>query len=125
MALKPIAYVQASWHTDITDHCRQAFMAELAKRGVEADADLDLDAVIPTNLGSIAVDGLLHGECGIAGSHGVILVSEGRAEERHDAIAHDLVDSTLVTVHRLHHALDDGIQELARLLGVAVGEQLE
>ena len=33
MTPKPIAYVQASWHTDITDHCRTAFMAELAKRG--------------------------------------------------------------------------------------------
>ena len=30
MALKPIAYVQASWHTDITDHCKQAFMAEVS-----------------------------------------------------------------------------------------------
>jgi 6,7-dimethyl-8-ribityllumazine synthase len=33
MASKPIAYVQAAWHTDITDHCRTAFMAELAKHG--------------------------------------------------------------------------------------------
>ena len=33
MALKPIAYVQAAWHTDITDHCRTAFMAEMAKHG--------------------------------------------------------------------------------------------
>jgi 6,7-dimethyl-8-ribityllumazine synthase len=33
MAPKPIAYVQAAWHTEITDHCRTAFMAELAKRG--------------------------------------------------------------------------------------------
>src|SRR5207245_6796544 len=33
MMLKPIAYVQAAWHTDITDHCRTAFMAEMAKHG--------------------------------------------------------------------------------------------
>src|SRR5215510_13408194 len=33
MALKPIAYVQAAWHTEITDHCRTAFMAEMAKHG--------------------------------------------------------------------------------------------
>jgi 6,7-dimethyl-8-ribityllumazine synthase len=44
MALKPIAYVQASWHTDITDHCRRAFMAELAKRGY-AVSDVELFAV--------------------------------------------------------------------------------
>jgi 6,7-dimethyl-8-ribityllumazine synthase len=37
MALKPIAYVQASWHTDIIDHCKTAFMAELTARGYRAD----------------------------------------------------------------------------------------
>ena len=37
MAQKPIAYVQASWHTDITDHCRQAFMVEMGKHGYGAD----------------------------------------------------------------------------------------
>jgi len=30
---KRIAYIQASWHTEITDHCKQAFMAAVAKRG--------------------------------------------------------------------------------------------
>jgi 6,7-dimethyl-8-ribityllumazine synthase len=33
MPLKPIAYVQASWHSDIIEHCKTAFMAELAKHG--------------------------------------------------------------------------------------------
>lgn len=37
MPLKPIAYVQASWHTDITEHCKIAFMAELARHGYGAD----------------------------------------------------------------------------------------
>ena len=31
-----IAYVQASWHTDITDHCKDAFMKEIAKHGYKA-----------------------------------------------------------------------------------------
>ena len=44
MAQKPIAYVQASWHTDITDHCRKAFMAELAKHGYAAE-DVQLFSV--------------------------------------------------------------------------------
>src|SRR5262249_45533096 len=47
-----------------------------------------------------------------------------RAEQRHDAVAHHLVDGALVPVDRLHHVLEDGIEELARLLGVTVGEQL-
>jgi len=44
MALKPIAYVQASWHTDITDHCRTAFMTELATHGYAA-GDVQLFSV--------------------------------------------------------------------------------
>jgi 6,7-dimethyl-8-ribityllumazine synthase len=28
-----IAYVQAAWHTDITDACKEAFLAELRRRG--------------------------------------------------------------------------------------------
>ena len=44
MTRKPIAYVQDSWHTDITDHCRTAFMAELARHGY-ATGDVELFSV--------------------------------------------------------------------------------
>jgi hypothetical protein len=54
----------------------------------------------------------------------VILVGQRRAEERHDPVAHHLVHRALVAVDGFHHPLEDGIEELARLLGVAVGEQL-
>ena len=32
---KKIAYVQAEWHTDITDACKHAFVAELARHGYD------------------------------------------------------------------------------------------
>jgi hypothetical protein len=35
-----------------------------------------------------------------------------------------LVDDTLVPVHRLDHPFEDRVEELARLLRVAVGQQL-
>jgi hypothetical protein len=54
----------------------------------------------------------------------MVLVSERRPEERHDPVAHHLVDGALVAVHGIHHSLKHGIQDLARLLGVPVGEQL-
>ena len=54
----------------------------------------------------------------------MVLVGERRAEERHDPVAHHLVDGALVAVDGLHHVLEDGVEELARLLGIAVGEQL-
>jgi len=36
MASKPIAYVPASWDTDITDPCKHAFVAAVTKRGYRA-----------------------------------------------------------------------------------------
>ena len=54
----------------------------------------------------------------------MILVRQRRAEERHDPVAHHLVDGALVAVHRVHHALEHRVEELARLLGIAVGQQL-
>src|SRR5207245_1350601 len=48
---------------------------------------------------------------------------ERRPEERHDPVAHYLVDGALITMDGLHHPLEDWIEDLARFLGVAVGEQ--
>ncbi len=92
--------------------------------GVQADADLDGDALRAADLLGVALDRLLHPQRGIAGADRVVLVGERRAEERHDPVAHDLVDGALVAVDGLHHALEHGVEELARLLGIAVGEQL-
>ena len=36
----------------------------------------------------------------------------------------DLIDGPLVVVDRFHHVFEHRIEELARLLGVAVGQQL-
>jgi len=53
----------------------------------------------------------------------VVLVGEGRAEEGHDPVAHDLIDRPFVPMDGLHHQFENGIEELARLLGISVGEQ--
>jgi 6,7-dimethyl-8-ribityllumazine synthase len=36
--LKDIAYIQASWHRDITDNCKVAFTAELERQGIGREA---------------------------------------------------------------------------------------
>ena len=90
---------------------------------VEAHTDLHIEA-LPTKLVGVPADGLLHPQRGVACPHRVILVGERGAEERHDPVTHHLVHRPLVAVDRLHQPLDDGIEELPRLLGIAIGEQL-
>ena len=54
----------------------------------------------------------------------MIFMSDRSAEQRHDAVPHDLVDRALVAVNRIHHQLEDRVKDLPGLLGVLVGEQL-
>jgi hypothetical protein len=54
----------------------------------------------------------------------MILVGDRRAEEGHDAVAHNPVHGPLVALDRLDHAFEHGIEELLRLLGVAVSNQV-
>ena len=72
----------------------------------------------------VPLHALLHPERGVAAPHGVVLVGERRAEERHDSVAHDLVHGALVAVDGFHHVFKDGIEKLARLFWVTVGKQL-
>jgi hypothetical protein len=92
--------------------------------GVQADADLHFHTLCTAQLVRVALHGLLHPERGVTRAHRVVLVSERRSEERHEPIAHHLVDRALVAVHGVHHALEHGIQDPPRVLRVAVGEQL-
>src|SRR5207247_7993677 len=47
-----------------------------------------------------------------------------RPKQGHDAVAHDLVDGAFVLVHGRHHAVEHRIEQLPRLLWVALGQQL-
>jgi hypothetical protein len=91
---------------------------------VQPHSDLDEHALGPSHGLGVLRYRFLHPERRVARAHRVILMGQRRAEQRHDAIAHDLVDGALVAVDGLHHPLEDGVEELARLLGVPVGEQL-
>jgi hypothetical protein len=91
--------------------------------GVESDSDLNVHAVSVTRVISVSLHRLLHPQRRIARPHGVILVRERRAKQRHDPIAHHLVDRALVAVDGLHHPLENGVEDLARLLGITIGEQ--
>jgi hypothetical protein len=72
----------------------------------------------------VAAQSCLHGEGGVTRPHRVILVGYRSAKERHDAIAHDLVDRAFVAVDGVHHALQRGIQEVLGGFRVEVADQL-
>jgi hypothetical protein len=72
----------------------------------------------------VALNPFLHPECGVACADGMILVGQWRPEKRHDPVTHHLVNGAFVPMDRLHHVLDDRVEELPRLLRVTVGEEL-
>ena len=54
----------------------------------------------------------------------MIFVRKRRAKERHDPVAHDLIDCPLVAVHRFHHVFEDRIEKFPRFLRITVSKQL-
>jgi hypothetical protein len=92
---------------------------------VEPHADLHVHALAAAQLLGVAADRAAHAQRRVARAHRVVLVGDRRAEQRHDAVAHHLVDGALVAVDRLHHALEHAVEQHAGVLGIAVGEELE
>ena len=54
----------------------------------------------------------------------MVFECEGRAEQRHDAVAHDLVDRAVVAMDCFHHAFEHRIKDFSRFLRIAIGKQL-
>jgi hypothetical protein len=92
---------------------------------VEPDADLHVEPLGATQLAGQATHALVHAQRRVGRAHHVVLVGHRGAEDRHDPVAQHLVDGALVPVHRLHHQGQHRIQHAARVLRIAVGQQLE
>src|SRR6516225_9106023 len=78
----------------------------------------------PLNLVCISRDGLLHSERRITSAHGMIFVGDRRAEEGHNPVAHNSVHGPLIAVDCLDHAFEHRVEELLRVLRVAVSKEL-
>ena len=50
----------------------------------------------------------------------MVLMRQGRAKQRHDAIAHDLVHRAFIAMHGRHHTFQDRVEQVPCLLRVAV-----
>ena len=136
---RPLADQDRSWRGHLFHPCRQ--VGRLTNGGVvhvevvpdrahdhlarvDAHADPDDDPFGALELFRVAAHRCLHAERGVARAYGVILMGDRRPEERHDPVTHDLIHDALVAVDRFQHALEDSVQQPARLLGVAVGQEL-
>ena len=91
---------------------------------VQAHPNLDEAAVGWPDTVRVPPHRLLHPQRGVARSDSVLFQGKRRTEERHDPVAHDLVDGALVAVYGFHHQLEHRIEQRARLFRVAVGQQL-
>ena len=119
MARKPIAYVQACWHTEITDHCKHAFMAEMTMHGYQPDTveffSVPGSLEIPLVAKKLAKSGRYAAVCASG------LVVDGGIY-RHDFVAHAVLDgivqasletevpvlSAVLTPHQFHdHAVHE------------------
>ena len=91
---------------------------------IEPDSDRHRYPMSSLNLVCILRDGLLHPQRRITSAHGMILVGDRRAEEGHNPIAHNPVHGALIAVDRRDHAFEHRVEELMRVLRVAVSKQL-
>jgi hypothetical protein len=89
---------------------------------MESDTDLHRHPVRALHLVAIPRHGLLHVQRRITRPHRMIFMGDGRAKQRHNAIAHDLIARPLIAVHGLQHQRQDRVEELTGFLGVAVGQ---
>jgi hypothetical protein len=72
---------------------------------IEPDPDVEGHPLGALDLGGILLDRGLHRERRVARPHGMVRMGDGRAEQRHNAVPHDLVHGALVAMDRRHHAL--------------------
>ncbi|MCY1409563.1 hypothetical protein D9M71_249160 [compost metagenome] len=90
---------------------------------VDADADLEWYAFLQTNAIAMSAYRLLHAQCGIQRALWVILMGNGGAKQREDAIAQCLGHVAFVVVDGFHHQRDDGLDQAVGLFWIEVVDQ--
>jgi len=93
--------------------------------GVQANTVLDGQVMGAAHLLGIVAQRRLHGQGGVTGPQGVILVGQRGAKEGHDAVAQHLVHGPCVPVYRVHHGVQGGIQELLGGFGVEAADEFQ
>ena len=94
--------------------------------GVDPDADAELHTVRAAHVSAQRVETLLDRQGGAERALSVVLVRDGGAEERHHAVAEELVDRSLVAVDGLQDDLEGLIHDRVDVFGIqALGHRRE
>src|SRR6187455_1023531 len=111
-------------------HCRVIHL-EIASDGahhylsrVQTHSYLNGYSLAPSDSLGVPLYRLLHLERRIARAHRVIFMGKRRTEQRHDAVAHDLIDGAFITMDGVDHMLKNGIEKLPCILRITVGQEL-
>jgi hypothetical protein len=91
--------------------------------GVEPLPDLEGDAAPPLQVVAQLVQPPLDAERGVGGPLGMLFVRDRGAEERHDAVAEELVHRALVAVDLVQHQLERLVHQHVGVLGVELRGQ--
>ena len=90
---------------------------------IQADPDLQWHAVCALGLFAVVAHEVLHGQRSACRAHGVVLGGDRRAEQRHDAVAHDLAHRAAVLLDGFAHVLEYWVEQRARFLRIAIGDE--
>jgi hypothetical protein len=85
---------------------------------VEPHADGEVEPALQAEPARVAAQLLGEMQRRVAGAPGVVLVRDGRAEERHDAVAGVLVDRALETMDAVGQDHEEAVHDAVPLLGI-------
>ena len=101
-----------------------ADLADDDRPGVDPDAHGEVEAALCAQRGRVLPHRLLDGQGRRHRPHRVVLVGDGRSEERHDAVAGELVDGPLEAVDRLQQVLEAAVHHPVQILGIETRGEL-
>ncbi len=90
---------------------------------MDAYPDLQGNALLQPKPVTVTLHRFLHAQRGVQGALGVVLMGDGRAEQRQDPVAQRLGHIALVVMHGLHHQFDDRRDQAVSVFRVAVVDQ--
>ena len=116
--LHPSRDVQGVAHRRVLDTEVRADLTDDDRARVDADADVQVEITIGSDLLSKRIHPLDDLESRRDGALRVILVGDGRTEEREDRIAHQPSERALIPIDRRDQVLEHLVHDLGPLFGI-------